>query len=375
MEIIIVGATIFEKSNKKDKIIVGGIEGYINDLIDFMLERNIKIRFVGKIFNYYPKKNLSYNPVCKNEFSSTANFLVNLLLKRDKTNNNILVHAHRPDHLFVYSLFRRQKSILTLHGQHNIMVKSRKNILFFKLFNFMEKSALKKAERIIAVDHITNNFYLSEYPWIKNKLLLLPTGVNLNKFKSMDKKRIKLKYGYKLKDKIILFVGRLKKVKRVDKIIDTISNIKDLNVKLLIFGNGPEEKSLKNKAQLLNLKNQVIFHNAVPRDKVTEILNLGDVLVLFSRYEGSPLIVKEALACGTPVVSNNVGDIPNVIKNDINGYIVQKDNINLLSRYIEKGLKNSEKMRENCIESVKKYSTDIIFNKLYEIYQELNNNE
>jgi len=78
----------------------------------------------------------------------------------------------------------------------------------------------------------------------------------------------------------------------------------------------------------------------------------ADITILYSESEGSPLSVKESLACGIPVVANKVGDIPLIIKNGYNGYIIENDDIQELANAMKTIINNSDSMRLNCIQSI-----------------------
>ena len=66
-------------------------------------------------------------------------------------------------------------------------VNSRKGLLIRSIYNLLEYIALKKVDIVISTDRITEQFYISIYPWIKTKIRVLPTGVNTSVFKIIDK--------------------------------------------------------------------------------------------------------------------------------------------------------------------------------------------
>ena len=92
----------------------------------YNLERNADVGLIGKIYNYYPRRNLIYIET-QAKITSTISFLRSLLVHSFslKIPKDAIIHAHRPDHLAVFSLFRRNKCVLTLHGQQSKTVKAR----------------------------------------------------------------------------------------------------------------------------------------------------------------------------------------------------------------------------------------------------------
>lgn len=115
--------------------------------------------------------------------------------------------------------------------------------------------------------------------------VVIPNGVNLHVFKPMPASECRQRLGLGLECRIILFgsdPGR--KVKNYTLAKEAVAGVALEQCKLLTLG-------------------------SVPHDEIPLYLNACDVLLLTSRWEGSPNIVKEAMACGTPVVCTDVGDV------------------------------------------------------------------
>lgn len=154
---------------------------------------------------------------------------------------------------------------------------------------------------------------------------LIYNAVDTELFKpaSQSKKRIQL-----------LHVSSL--VEREKNITGTFDVIKSLQDKgydfdfVVIGGDGEELHNAKQLANKLNLKN-VVFTGVLPPSKVAELMQQSTALILFSHYEGMPVVVLEALACGLPVVATKVGQLPFMIKEQF-GFLV---NINSKDEAVE----------------------------------------
>ena len=114
--------------------------------------------------------------------------------------------------------------------------------------------------------------------------------------------------------------GRLVKSKGFDKVLIAFSMICRKSEKLVIIGDGKEMGNLKLLSRKLGIEKQVIFTGLV--DNPSLYLSQSKVFVLPSEYEGNPITILEAMSMGLPVISSNVGGIPDVIKNKKNGYLL-----------------------------------------------------
>ena len=127
-------------------------------------------------------------------------------------------------------------------------------------------------------------------------------------------------------EKIIIFVGALRPVKGVRYLIEAMKVIIDENrtTKLFIIGDGVERESLERLVEKLGLGDHVNFIGKVPNERVPEYMIASDVFVLPSLSEGFPVTILEAMASGLPIVATNVGGLPEIIKENENGFLVKQ---------------------------------------------------
>lgn len=122
-----------------------------------------------------------------------------------------------------------------------------------------------------------------------------------------------------------LFLGLLVQEKGIYDLLDVLSEhcswMKDNNVQLDIAGSG-DTQLLMRTIDAKNLSSFVKFYGFVSGNKKIELLNRCDSYVLPSYAEGQPVSILEAMSYGKPILSTNVGGIPELIENGINGYIV-----------------------------------------------------
>lgn len=115
--------------------------------------------------------------------------------------------------------------------------------------------------------------------------------------------------------------------KNPEGILQACRQLKNLGYQFELEMIGNRDSTLLNMADDLGLLDEtVFFEKAIPYSEVAWRMQQSSALLLFSRYENLPCIVLEALCCGLPVISSNVGGLAEVI-NDCNGLLVEKENI------------------------------------------------
>lgn len=121
----------------------------------------------------------------------------------------------------------------------------------------------------------------------------------------------------------ILYVGKLVKNKNVDKVINSLANLKnDLNFVFTIIGDGPERDNLKSQILNLGLKTQVKMISSTSRENVLLEMGKSDIFIMISRNETFGLVYLEAMASGCIVIGSSNEGIDGVIKNNVNGYLI-----------------------------------------------------
>ncbi len=117
------------------------------------------------------------------------------------------------------------------------------------------------------------------------------------------------------------------------------------NIRGLIVGEGPDYANLKQMAKTLGLEKDIIFTGKYPYP-ISDIYRFLDVFVFTSLHEGLPYVISEAMAYRLPIISTNVGGIPEQIRDGINGCLVEKANPDTLAKKVIWMLNNREKWKE-----------------------------
>jgi glycosyltransferase involved in cell wall biosynthesis len=199
---------------------------------------------------------------------------------------------------------------------------------FLRIF---EEKMLERANKIIAVSYFTKRELLEYYKVREERIRVIHNGVDINKFKpAKDKRKIKEELGFNADDLAILSVGRLYARKGLFTLIESMPAVvkRFKNAKFVISGKGQsdEKKKLVAHAEKIGVKDSIIFTGYYPDRKLPKLYQAADVFAFSTFYEHHPFAVLEALATGLPVVTTNVGGIPETIESGKNGLLVEPFN-------------------------------------------------
>jgi glycosyltransferase involved in cell wall biosynthesis len=148
--------------------------------------------------------------------------------------------------------------------------------------------------------------------------------------------------GSRVPDPTVLFIGRLKRYKSVNLVIDAVATIRadGVPVKLLIAGKGDRRAKLEAQAQRLRLEDSVRFLGFVSEAEKVELLSRSWVHVLASPKEGWGIANLEAAACGTPTVASDSPGLRDSVLNGRTGYLVPHGDVPALAARIRELLVN-----------------------------------
>ena len=203
---------------------------------------------------------------------------------------------------------------------------------------------------------------------------LTHTIYNFSKFNINDKAGARMELGLDLNKKMIFFAGSLRKLKNVNVLIKTVAVLlkEEPDLILVIAGSGYEEENLRRLVEKENLKDIVKFLGNINEDLMIKNYNAANVFCLPSQSEGTPNVIIEALLCGTAVVASKVGEIPLLIENGKNGFLVEPDSVISLKEKLSEAL-NVEWNREELRKSILRLSPGIVLQEYDKVYGKLLN--
>jgi len=252
-------------------------------------------------------------------------------------------------------------------------------VSFNRVLRFFEEQTLERSNKLIAVSDFTRRELLKYYNVKEDKIRVIHNGVDIHKFAPPeDKAKVKQELGFSNKEFNILSVGRLYARKGLFTLIKSVSIVakKYRNVKLIISGKGQsnEMKKLVDYAEKLGIYSNILFTGYFPDAKLPKLYQAADIFAFSTFYENLPFAVLEALSSRLPVVTTNVGGIPEMIEDGKNGFLVPPANSAALSNRIIYLIENpaaASEMANQARETVEnRFDWRLIVKKVLKVYRE-----
>lgn len=310
---------------------VGGVESVVGNLTQHLNKLGIETR---AIFGH-----VKHTTHLSSLFSTFS------LIKERNNFDIINTHGYSGFGLsLVPKIFRRAKHVVTFHGTwlnyfKAIGYSGMKNKILRRGSIWVEKRAMRDCDYGVAVSEHVKESVIEQYGVDKNKISVIYNGVDCRRFKP--------KVGENRKNRV-LWVGTNPKLKGLR---ETIDAVRGFPLKLMVVGISGLSR------------NNVEYLGKIGPDKMPEIYNKADFLILPSKYESFPSVVMEALASGLPVIVSP--ECHCEILNEKCG-VVTHDYRSAVEQLLRGDL---VRMREDCRELVKKYDWSSQAKKYAGIYE------
>lgn len=144
-----------------------------------------------------------------------------------------------------------------------------------------------------------------------DRVLTIYQGIDADRFHPGDRAAARRRLGLPLHRTLLLWVGRMVPVKRLDVLLAACSQLASstLDLELCLAGDGPEHTQVARTVRRSGLADRVRFVGSLRHEELPEWYRAADATVLSSRSEGLPNVLRESLACGTPFASTDVGSV------------------------------------------------------------------
>jgi len=203
---------------------------------------------------------------------------------------------------------------------------------------FLKRVTIPRTDWIFTSGKREAVFLEKKYRLTPDRMSIVRSPINISVYKPVSREKACLVVNLDNNKRYFLFIGRLDdSVKRVSSIIAAFQQVaaKFPDFDLLILGNGKDEAMLKQQAEKQVPGRVHVYGWVAEDDEKVQLLNIAECLVLASKREGFPTVVGEALACGLPVVSSDVGAISDLVIDDKTGWLfAPQDDEALLNRLL-----------------------------------------
>jgi len=249
--------------------------------------------------------------------------------------------------------------------------------LSFPLFaRVSEKLILKMATKVIVVSAAMKEIYV-DLGVDADHLVVIPNGIVTEKYANINRDRFRDKYD--LSDSVVIgFVGFVRKWHKLDCVLEMLAGqLKDLDVKLLIAGDGPARPSLEKDIDRLNIKDRVIWAGIVSHEDVPDLLAAVDIALQseVTPY-ASPMKLFEYMAAEKAIVAPKNNYIMEIVEHDESALLFTPGKSDEMSSAICKLVKDSELRRRlgSCAKKIvheRSYTWDSNALRVQSLYEKL----
>jgi glycosyltransferase involved in cell wall biosynthesis len=225
-------------------------------------------------------------------------------------------------------------------------------------------AALRRAVHLVVPSDALRQFAI-RWGIAPGRVTLLPNPVSAP-VRLAPREELRARHG--LGGPTLAFAGRLVPVKSIDVALRALAQTD--GVTLVLAGEGGEAERMRALAQELGLGKRARFLGAQPRAAVFELLAAADAALLSSSWENFPHMAVEALAVGTPVISTNVGGVGEIVRDGVNGLLVEIGDVDGLAAAIKRYLGDEElqsRLRAATAGSIERFAPDAIYGRLEQI--------
>jgi N-acetyl-alpha-D-glucosaminyl L-malate synthase BshA len=254
--------------------------------------------------------------------------------------------------------------ITTLHGTDITLVgrdASYEPVVTFSINESEGVTAVSEDLRKETYDHFK----------ITNDIKVIPNFIDLEKFKKQKKdhfKRAICPNG----ESLIVHTSNFRKIKRIPDVVNIFNNIhKEIPSKLLMIGDGPERSEAEDQVRELGINDAVRFLGKL--EAVEEVLSVADLFLMPSEAESFGLAALEAMACEVPVISTNIGGLPELNVQGVTGFLSNVGDVEDMTRkalfILDKN--NLPRFKENALKRAQEFDISRVLPQYENYYQQV----
>lgn len=251
----------------------------------------------------------------------------------------------------VAALLSNQSPII-IHTFHGHLLHGYFSPVKLRLIVYVEKFLAAFTDQLLAVGERVRGDLLRSGIGEPSKFGLMPPGLKLESLP--PKRQSQELLGLELGTLQCSFIGRITQIKRPDRFLDVVSEMKRRGIQIEFFmaGDGELIEDCRKRVERENLPVKVLGWQT----DIERVLSASDIVILTSDNEGTPLSLIQAGMAGKPVVSTNVGSVEDIVVSNVTGFITSLE-VTEIADSLEK-LATSPQLREQMGLAARNYTTD-----------------
>jgi glycosyltransferase involved in cell wall biosynthesis len=333
----------------------------------------------GRSFQFYPvlaHAGGGRRPV----IPMALHFMLALLRRRPKVMAEIL-EFHRIEPMLMFLRDPRPKTCF-MHQNMAELRNERSDIRWRyapHLYTLLERLLIPRLTRSFCVREDAVQAYREKYPRYRERFQFTPTWVDHTLFsppsremRQQLRRTLSESLGFGIADELLVFVGRLDHQKDPLLLLRAFAGLRQRrpSARLIVIGAGVLRGDVERLISAEGLSGAVALIGLQRKSAIADWLRAADLFVLSSAYEGMPMAVLEALGCGLPVLSTDVGEVKRVVKSGVNGEIVASRDARELASAMDRCLSRREAYAGSpCTTAVAAYTADKVVARIYDYYR------
>ncbi|MEH1806179.1 glycosyltransferase [Nostoc sp.] len=287
------------------------------------------------------------------------------------------MHFHRLEPSLAALKWRGEKTLF-IHNDIHTQIKAvgDKNAILWRKFPAayfaLESLLVRQFSQIFSCNTDSAQLYKQRYPLIQDRVAYIKNSFDNEIFyplsqeqREAQRRDLAKRLSLNEETRFILFAGRLHPQKDPILLVRAIAALNEPHTHLLIAGDGELAADIRTEIAQLGLSNRVTMLGAVPIEELARLHRISNTFVLSSAYEGLPLVVLEALASGTPVVTTRCGETPKLLATD-NGVICEVRSPQCLADALQQVILHPENYPSaSCVRAAQPYAARTVVRDVY----------
>ncbi|RCJ37618.1 glycoside hydrolase [Nostoc punctiforme NIES-2108] len=287
------------------------------------------------------------------------------------------MHFHRLEPSLAALKWRGEKTLF-IHNDIHTQIKAvgDKNAILWRKFPAayfaLESLLVRQFSQIFSCNTDSAQLYKQRYPLIQDRVAYIKNSFDNEIFyplsqeqREAQRRDLAKRLSLNEETRFILFAGRLHPQKDPILLVRAIAALNEPHTHLLIAGDGELAADTRTEIAQLGLSSRVTMLGAVPIEELAWLHRISNIFVLSSAYEGLPLVVLEALASGTPVVTTRCGETPKLLATD-NGVICEVRSPQCLADALQQVILHPENYPSaSCVRAAQPYAARTVVRDVY----------